>query len=271
MLSARPVAVMLTTVMLAPVAGCSGNAARTPPPSAETVAPEARITSTASPAATTATPIRSARATHALSSTEPEPTVSPTHAFTGSITELTSAERSAMTGVSWHPGCPVPLADLRNLSVTYWGFDDASHQGVLIVHRDVAEDLEWVFAQLYAERFPIRSMRPIDEFDGNDYDSIEADNTSAFNCRRRTGSSQEWSRHAYGRALDLNPLENPYITEQGTTSHSGSRRYLDRSIVRPGMIVADSVPVRTFNEIGWRWGGLWPRPTDLQHFSDNDR
>jgi hypothetical protein len=194
----------------------------------------------------------------------------PPPGYTASARALTAAEQKAMTGVSWHPGCPVPLTDLRRLTVSYVGFDGATRTGALVVHAAAVDPLSRVFADLFEARFPIRTMQPIEAYGGDDYRSIEADNTSAFNCRIRTGTANEWSRHSYGMAVDLNPLENPYVSG-GTTSHPRSRSYLDRGQVRPGMITPDSVPVAAFSAIGWRWGGTWPDPVDLQHFSDTGR
>ena len=116
-----------------------------------------------------------------------------------------------MVGTSWHRGCPVGLADLRLVTATYWGFDGRAHTGRIVVHRDVAADVLAVLRRLYAARFPIRRMVPVDAYGGSDFRSIEADNTSAFNCRYVDGTTR-WSEHAYGRAIDLNPIENPYVT-----------------------------------------------------------
>ncbi len=137
-----------------------------------------------------------------------------------------------MTGVSWRPGCPVPLERLRRVTLSHWDFAGKARSGVLIVRDDVADEVVMIFGQLFRERFPIRRIRPVDEYDGDDFTSIEADNTSAFNCRAATGSS-EWSHHAYGLAIDLNPLENPYVLD-GRTSHTASVPYLDRDRVRRG-------------------------------------
>jgi D-alanyl-D-alanine carboxypeptidase len=113
-------------------------------------------------------------------------------------------------------------------------------------------------------------MLPVDAYGGDDFRSIEADNTSSFNCRPATGSSH-WSNHAYGRAIDVNPIENPYISG-GSTSHRASVPYLNRSRVRPGMAVAGGVLVRAFAAQGWGWGGSWSGSTqDTQHFSYNGR
>ena len=152
------------------------------------------------------------------------------------MTPLPSALRETMTGVSWRPGCPVGLDDLRLVRASHWGFDGRVHTGRIVVHRDVAQAVAGVLGRLYAARFPIRRMVPVDAYGGSDFSSIEADNTSAFNCRPVEGTSR-WSEHAYGRAIDLNPIENPYVYSDGTTSHRASRPYLRRSPYRPGMAV----------------------------------
>ena len=105
-------------------------------------------------------------------------------------------------------------------------------------------------------------MRLVDDYGASDYASIEADNTSAFNCRRATGASR-WSQHAYGRAIDVNPIENPYVYADGTTTHARSRPYLDRAERRPGMAYRGGTLVRAFPRAGWGWGGTWRRPDRL--------
>ena len=122
------------------------------------------------------------------------------------------------------------------------------------------------FARLYRKRFPIRRMRLVDDYGASDYRSIEADNTSAFNCRRTTGSTT-WSQHAYGRAIDVNPIENPYVYADGTTSHPASEPYLDRSDKRRGMATPKGKLVRAFRAQDWGWGGTWSPARDYQHFS----
>ena len=142
----------------------------------------------------------------------------------------------------------------------------------MIVNKDAVDDVRGAFGQLFSDRFPIRSMQLVDDFGGDDFTSIEADNTSAFNCRLRTGSKTEYSQHSYGLAIDIDPLENPFVSTNGTTAHQKSRTYLDRSNVRPGMAVAGGPLVNAFNAVGWIWGGTWdPPPVDLQHFSKNGR
>jgi len=174
-----------------------------------------------------------------------------------------------MTGVSWRTGCPVALRDLRLLTVTHWGFDKRARTGRLILHEDVARDVLGAFSRLYKARFPIHRMVLIDAYGGSDFRSIEADNTSAFNCRYVEGTSR-WSEHAYGRAIDLNPIENPYV-DGGRTSHPASTPYVDRSRRRPGMAYEGGVLVRAFDMIGWGWGGRWTSVKDYQHFSASGR
>jgi D-alanyl-D-alanine carboxypeptidase len=189
--------------------------------------------------------------------------------FRGRIAPIDSALAKRMTGVSWRPGCPVALRDLRALSLSYRGFDGRVHTGRLVVHRDVAPELVDVFRRLYDAGVPIRRMVPVDAYGGSDFRSIEADNTSAFNCRYVDGT-RRWSEHAYGRAIDVNPIENPYVSG-GSTSHRASRPYLDRSRRRPGMAVEGGALVRAFDAVGWQWGGRWSAAKDYQHFSASGR
>jgi len=189
--------------------------------------------------------------------------------FRGRIAPIDARHAKRMTGVSWHPGCPVPLRDLRALSLSYRGFDGRAHTGRLVVHRDVARELVGVFRRLYDAGVPIRRMVPVDAYGGSDFRSIEADNTSAFNCRYVDGTTR-WSEHAYGRAIDVNPIENPYVSG-GSTSHGASRPYLDRSRRRPGMAVEGGALVRAFDAVGWGWGGRWSGAKDYQHFSASGR
>jgi hypothetical protein len=189
--------------------------------------------------------------------------------FRGLVSPISAALARRMRGVSWRAGCPVGLRDLRQLTVSFWGFDGLPHEGTLIVHRSVAQPVVAVLGRLYAARFPIRRMVPVDAYGGDDFRSIEADNTSAFNCRPVAGTSR-WSEHAYGRAIDIDPIENPYVSGD-TTVHRASRRYLDRSLRLPGMIHAGDAVVRAFAAEGWSWGGLWSGDRDYQHFSASGR
>jgi D-alanyl-D-alanine carboxypeptidase len=195
-------------------------------------------------------------------------TVAADFPFVGKIAPLSAKQRALMTRISWRPGCPVALRDLRMLTVSHWGFDGRRRTGRLVVHETAASPLRTAFRRLYATRFPVRKIVPIDAYGGSDFRSIEADNTSAFNCRRATGSSS-WSEHAYGRAIDVNPIENPY-TENGRVYHRASRSYVARRQVRKGMAVEGGALVRAFDAIGWGWGGRWTGSVkDYQHFSSS--
>jgi hypothetical protein len=168
---------------------------------------------------------------------------------------------------SWRPGCPVGPAELRRLRLSYWAFDRRAHIGTLVVHADVAGDVRRVFAHLYSARFPIRRMRVVDMYRGSDRRSMAADNTSAFNCRYASApGSRRWSAHAYGKAIDVNPVENPYISG-GRVSPPAGAAFRHRSRVRPGMAVPSGVLVRAFDSVGWSWGGRWSGTPDYQHFS----
>ena len=168
---------------------------------------------------------------------------------------------------SWHSGCPVAPSALRRVRLTYWGFDGQAHTGALVVNASGVRDVVVVFRRLYGARFPIRRMRPIDAYGGNDERSLAADNTSAFNCRFVIGPGpRRWSQHAYGLAIDVNPVANPYV-EGGRVHPRAGRAYLDRSKVRRGMAVSGGVLVRAFAAVGWQWGGRWRATPDYQHFS----
>ncbi len=166
---------------------------------------------------------------------------------------------------SWHPGCPVAPDRLRMLTLRYVGFDGRRHTGRLVVQARAVEDVVQVFRTLDAQRFPIRSLRPVDDFGGSDDASMAADNTSAFNCRQAVGGSG-WSAHAYGLALDLNPRENPYLLGGRVMPPEGAA-YVHRSPARRGMVVKGGVPWRAFTAVGWKWGGRWEGTPDYQHFS----
>ncbi len=245
------------TTAVEPVAGVAP-ATESSPVSASPTSPVSATIPTASE--TAPPPIDATVETPTPSASPPAP------AFTVEARSLTPEEKAAMTGVTWRRGCPVPLEDLRHVTIAYWTFDGEVRQGALVVNADVVDATTQAFRRLFEIRFPIRRMEPIEAYGGDDFASIEADNTSAFNCRNATGSTK-WSMHAYGRAIDVNPLENPYVYGSGKTSHPGSVTYLDRANVRPGMVVEGSAAVAAFDAAGWGWGGRWTSPVDHQHFS----
>jgi hypothetical protein len=182
--------------------------------------------------------------------------------FTAKISKVTRAT----VAHSWHAGCPVGLSGLRLITMTYWGMDKKSHEGEMVVNADSAKKIVRVFRTLYGERYPIRRMELVDKYGGSDFKSIEADNTSAFNCRNATGASS-WSQHAYGHAVDLNTCENPYVHPSGHIEHPRCVKYGQRRRKDPGLIHAGDRVVRAFRSIGWGWGGSWGGPWDYQHFS----
>ena len=192
--------------------------------------------------------------------------------FQSSIGPLPAPVRAQLRHGAWHRGCPVPLSQLRVLSVSYRGFDGQSHSGQLVVNRSAAAPLASVFQQLYRLRFPIRHMELAGSYGPARSRPADGDVSGSFECRqavpspcvggRGTGS---WSEHAYGEAVDLNPVENPYVG-CGQSRDPASRRYFDRSRHRPGMVTA--AVVRAFRSIGWGWGGSWAGSTkDYMHFS----
>ncbi|HEV7769448.1 MAG TPA: M15 family metallopeptidase [Solirubrobacterales bacterium] len=188
-------------------------------------------------------------------------------AFDGRVERIDVETRQRMSGVSWHRGCPVGLADLRLLTLDHWGFDGQVHRGRLVVHRDSAPQMLRVMRKLYRLRFPIRQMRLVDAYGADDHRSMAADNTSAFNCRLVAGTPGVWSEHAYGRAIDVNPIENPYVTDSGYVSPPAGAPYAHRSRHVRGMVHRLGPVVKAFAAAGWEWGGNWPWPRDYQHFS----
>jgi hypothetical protein len=190
-----------------------------------------------------------------------------TPAFHGRAERIDASTRARMSGISWHRGCPVGFAGLRLLTVTHWGFDGRVHRGRLVVNRDAAAAMLRAMRSLFRLRYPIRQMRLVDAYGADDHRSMAADNTSAFNCRFIAGSPGVWSEHAYGRALDLNPIENPYVTDDGYVSPPAGAPFADRSRRAKGLIHRGGPVVAAFATVGWEWGGSWAWPKDFQHFS----
>ncbi|HPX35249.1 MAG TPA: M15 family metallopeptidase [Mycobacterium sp.] len=182
------------------------------------------------------------------------------------VTPVTAAD----LGATWRTECPVGPADLRRVELTYAGFDGQQHRGALVVNRTVVDDVIAIFDQLQRLHYPIQRMQTVDHYPGaEDELSMQDNNTSAFNCRPLPGSkpgSKAWSQHAYGRAIDINPLINPYLDAGGDLQPKTAARYLDRSRDDPGILRADSPAVAAFTDHGWRWGGAWRNPVDYQHF-----
>jgi poly-gamma-glutamate synthesis protein (capsule biosynthesis protein) len=238
------------------LAACS-SAPERPPDDAGSSAPGGAPATTSSPSSTPATsPAPSAH------SDELPP-------YVATVRPIGPALRHRMR-FSHRPGCPVPLADLRYLRMSYVGFDGRAHTGEMVVHEDRAAAVTQVFRSLYDARWPLRRMVLVDDYGGDDDRSMAANNTSGFNCRRVAGGDH-WSDHAYGEAIDIDPVENPYVRPSVVQPPAG-RPYagLDRTAgadVPAGVIRSDDVVVRAFARIGWSWGGDWSTAKDYQHFS----
>jgi D-alanyl-D-alanine carboxypeptidase len=199
-------------------------------------------------------------------------------AAAGTIAPLTRAEGHAVIEAGdWHRGCPVVFSQLRVLTVRYRGFDRRSHWGKLVVAAHDAAALGTVFARLYALRFPIHHMQLGDTYGPRLHVPKDGDFTASFECREASASpctgtttnktTGSWSEHAYGEAIDLNPVENPYVG-CGMTRDKTALSYVDRSNVRRGMVTP--AVIAAFASVGWKWGGAWSGSTkDYMHFSAN--
>ena len=199
-------------------------------------------------------------------------TISLLATYESSVSTITpSVKQRMLKGNSWGKGCPVGLNDLRYLRVRHINFRGQELMGELIVHKDVSDEVRKIFEALYAAGYPVRKMKLVSDYRGNDWHSIEADNTSAFNCRKATGS-KKWSKHSYGKAIDINPIENPYIARSGHISHKASLVYSKRvhqntTYADKALLLKHDKAVKIFKKYGWKWGGDWHGVKDYQHFS----
>ena len=166
--------------------------------------------------------------------------------------------------------CPVALEDLRYVKVSFFGFDSKFHTGELMIHEAAAPGIVEVFRKLHAARFPIEEMRIPDPALANAAPTGDGNDTVAFACRPVVTTTQTWSQHAFGLAIDINPFHNPYVKRDIVIPELASA-YLARSNVRPGMIAPNDVVVKAFKAMGWTWGGTWNSPKDFQHFSWNGK
>jgi hypothetical protein len=183
---------------------------------------------------------------------------------------ITGDVRKKITGSSWHRGCPVPRRKLRLIRASHWDFKGNVDRGALIVHRKEKREMIRALRKLFRAKFRVRRMNLIDRYGADDHRSMNADNTSAFNCRFVAGTTR-WSEHAYGRAIDINPIENPYVTPSGHVSPPAGAEYTDRSRDRKGMIHHGDEVWDAFRDVGWKWGGDWSGTKDYQHFSATGR
>lgn len=238
---------LLVALPLGAVVACGGAATSAPPRS---VGPP---TTAGAPTSVTATSSPSPSATPGLPP------------FRSSAATVTAADLPS----SYHPGCPTPPSQLRLLTLSYVDFDGLAQTGHLVVDAAVVPAVVAVFADLYAHRFPIRQMVPVDAYGGSDERSLAADNTAGFNCRLAVATGPpSWSMHAYGEAIDVDPVENPYLETGGTVDPPNGTPYVNRTDVRPGMAVSGGELVEAFARQGWQWGASFG---DFQHFSTNGR
>jgi len=190
--------------------------------------------------------------------------------FEADTKRITGDVRKKITGSSWRKGCPVPRRNLRLIRASHWDFQRDVERGALIVHKREKREMVKALRAMFGARFRIRKMNLIDRYGADDRRSMRADNTSAFNCRFVAGTTR-WSEHAYGRAIDINPVENPYVTPSGHVSPPAGAAYTDRSRRTKGMIHHGDDVWDAFRDVGWKWGGDWSGTKDYQHFSATGR
>ena len=196
--------------------------------------------------------------------------MSMTFTFHAIVDAIPEAMAAAMRGASWHvhPQCP-DFADLALIRMKHWTFAGQIGDGELVVARVVADELCRAFAALFAARFPIARMTPIYHFGGDDRASMDANNCSAFNFRTIAGTDR-LSQHAGGFAVDVNPVQNPWVRGD-TISPPAGAAYLDREAERPGLIARPGPVTDAFDAIGWTWGGDWQEVKDYHHFQKYPR
>ena len=188
----------------------------------------------------------------------------PARAFASEITPIPEPVRRRMEGVSWRgddPRCP-RWDELAYLQLDHVSFDGLA-RGELVVAAAIGDRTVALFRRLWDLGFPIRQLRLVDDFAASDDASMAADNSSAFNFRVVAGT-QVLSQHALGRAIDVNPVENPWRKPDRIVPTAGSA-FADRSLVRPGMFVRPGPAVAALDELGWEWGGDWMHAFDDHH------
>jgi hypothetical protein len=179
------------------------------------------------------------------------------------ISPLSADIRAAMIGKSWKPECPVPLADLRAIRVTYDGFDGRTHQGTMVLHKRFAAEAAQILDELYRIHFPINKVDLWENYGPDVY--AEKDITVGFYCEKAQDAPSEWSGHAYGVAIDLNPRENPFLDKKEGWWPKTSAAFAPRDGAK-GKISPDTRVFRIFAQHGWAWGGFYVGEPDLMHF-----
>ena len=203
----------------------------------------------------------------------PEPTLTPAPISNRGTSEVIPENiRASMQGKSMKANATVSFDDLRYLTIPHYDFNYNVVTGHLVVADDVAEDVLDIFAELFDAKYPIERMELIDKYNASDYTSIEYNNTSAFNYRVVSTGTGKLSKHALGRAIDINPQQNPYVYSNGQGAHENAREFWkrdvskwSREIDRAAYIGSDTEICRIFKKHGWTWGGDWSEK-DYQHF-----
>jgi hypothetical protein len=186
-------------------------------------------------------------------------------AFRFSKAPVPEQAAARMRNHSWHNGCPTPIADLVYLRLSHVGFDGAVHQGELVVHKSVADEVVAIFQVLFEQRFPVEKMKLIDDYQGSDDASMADNNTSAFNCRFVMDKPGVFSKHSEGKAIDINPRTNPMVSGKSVFPPNGAE-FLRPGSRAPGIVRNGSPVVGEFVRRGWTWGGTWKTLKDYQHF-----
>lgn len=186
--------------------------------------------------------------------------------FTGKIwSPLPLSIQERISGKSWNEKCPVPLKDLAYIQVTHWNFKGEMTTGEIVFHKNLAEEITKIFQTLFTEHYPINKLLLVDDYNADDDRSMEDNNSSAFCSRAITGKPGSFSKHSYGGAIDLNPLQNPYVKGK-VVLPAGAESYLDRTQDVPGLIKEGDICYKAFTERGYSWGGHWNSLKDYQHF-----
>jgi hypothetical protein len=189
-----------------------------------------------------------------------------------SINEIPEARIKSMLKTKvWTPECLISLERLKLLTVTYNDFDNKPQQGEIIVLDVIAEETIMIFKKLLDIKFPIYKMRLIDEYSGDDEASMEDNNSSCFNYRKIAGSTL-LSLHGLGMAIDINPLQNPYLVLDKENAivkvyPREGMNYINRNKDYIGKV---EPIVDIFKQYGFQaWGGNWGEPIDYHHFQVN--
>lgn len=181
------------------------------------------------------------------------------------IEEISDSTLNRMTGNSYQEGCEVPIRDLRYLIIPHYDGKGAIRIGELVCHQDVADEFIYLFKELFRNKFPIERMELIDNFDGDDVRSMESNNTSAFNYRAITGTDR-LSRHAFGMAIDINPLYNPCVRDESISPESGEYYANRNKLYKYTLVKGDLVYKILHDKFGFSWGGDFENCKDYQHY-----